>query len=160
MDYQRLPDGNFEIIPGENPVVDVLEEIARQSFRTSLVRTPFQRGSQFPSEQAIANHDFSQYLTQEPIYNTQTVDEPRTGLLSFLGPKQVKKRVHVGDELVGMRIDYPDGRQCKTWVVKRDDKYVLLSGEYAASETLGADGNVVTRNPEELLESVKSTLDS
>jgi len=63
----------------------------------------------------------------------------------------------VGEELIGMRIDYPGGRQCKTKIQKIGDKWIFKTLEYAASETI-EEGKVVPRDPIKLLESVKTAL--
>ena len=162
MEYKRLGEAYIQIMPGDTPIKTVLEEIARQSFRTSLVRTPQQRGNTFPSEEAVASSDFSQYLTYKTQYETQTVpdtENPRGRLGTWAwGPRMENKRVQVGEELVGMRIDYPNGRQCKTRVQKKDNQWLLMALEYSASETLDKEGDVVQRDPEQLLEDVKLIL--
>ena len=162
MQYKRLDDDYIQIVPGDTPIKTVLEEVARQSFKTSLVRTPIKTGDTFPSEQDVASHDFSQYLTYEKQYETQTVpdtENPRGRLGTWAwGPRMKKERVQVDEGLIGMRIDYPNGRQCKTWVIKRDEQWLLKIREYAASETLDENGRVVARDPEKLLEDVRSAL--
>jgi len=53
MEYKVLDNDDIEIIPGEDSIEKVLEEMARQSYKTPLVRTPLQRGTSFPLDEEV-----------------------------------------------------------------------------------------------------------
>lgn len=135
MDYQKMDNGDIEIIPGETPLKVLFETMARISYE--LAR-PVGMGYLQRFETTAEGVDFSRHMELKAVF------EKRKWFNWLLGPEQV------GEEVRGLNMDYVNGRQCKTNVWKNDEGKFVFNA-YAYERDRGS--------PELFLDKVKSALE-
>ena len=122
MDYKRIDDQEIEIVPGNIPIDDVILAIAKESYKTAV---PMGVGFDEPWLTGPENEDFSECIR----------------------PKGTV--VGCSDRTLLLDMDYVNGRQCKTYIVEKDGKYILDAWSFEKA-----------RGPvERLLDTVKAGLE-